>query len=91
MLFRSELKAYIEYIGQIETYERKNKSSLVKQNITLKTKDGQRLFAELRSHCFEKVKYLRKGQSVKIGYNFAGSIKNNKRYNNIIINEIDAL
>lgn len=86
-----EMVAYITHIGKIETYNRKDKTPLSKIGIDLETKDGQKLFAEIRYRNFEKVSFMRAGMAVVIGYEFAGSEKGGKKYNNIIINEINMI
>lgn len=85
------IEANIISIGKPETFVRTGMSPLSKQLIGLKTDDGQSLFCELRSNNFSKAKYFRIGMKVSASYNFGGSEKNGKQYNNIIINEIDII
>lgn len=84
-----KLTGNILFIGEIETYERQGREPLSKRMIALEVGNGQKLFAEIRPSNFEVSQYLRAGQRVKVSYVFAGSEKNGKQYNNIIITEIE--
>jgi len=73
-------------IGQLMQFDRVNKSSFVKRNITLKTMTDKLIFAEIRK--MDLLKDIEVGDVVDVKMSFSGSQKGEKRYNNIFINDI---
>lgn len=62
--------------------ERLKKASFTKKTLGIITKDQQKVFFELREPFLEELKV---GDNVTIEFYFAGSIKEEKSYNNLIV------
>lgn len=75
----------IECVGEINTIERKEKKPFRKRIIGVRKDDGQLAFFESRKDLDNEIPV---GSLVTIHYYFAGSVKNEKWYNNAIINHI---
>lgn len=81
----SSFDGKIESVGQINTIDRKEKKPFRKRIIGIKKEDGQVAFFESRK---DLDKDLPIGSDVTVHYYFAGSVKGDKQYNNVIINHI---
>lgn len=80
----------VHLISELIHIPRNGSPDLFKKTLTIETPDGQVLFPEARNH---KVRILEENNiqikdKVEIEYSFEGSTKNNKRYNNIYLNQI---
>lgn len=67
--------------------ERREKPSFVKVTMGLRTSDGQIIFFEVRESVIS-FEQLLSGGTASVEYYFAGSIKGDKKYNNIIAKHI---
>ena len=85
------ITASILFINTVKTFKRVGKPDLHTQDIGLITEDNQKLFCEIRSNNFDKVKFMRVKHNVKVSFYFAGSEKNGKHYNNIIVSDINVI
>lgn len=83
-----KLNAKLIEVGELIHIKRENLPDIFKKVLVLKTKDGQRLFPEIRNKKLSMMDNLVIGDLVEIEYTFEGSEKDNKRYNNIYINTI---
>ena len=77
------IKGEITDISSIITIERQQKSSFRKVTVGVMTEDGQLIFFEVRD-VVKGWDAIKVGEQVSISYYFAGSIKDDKLYNNII-------
>lgn len=82
------LLAQIQSIGELQKFSRRNKPDFSKIMVGLKTVDNQVLFCEVRNSNIQMLRNINEGDVVTIEYIFAGSIKNNKQYNNIFITNL---
>lgn len=84
------LKAQVEKIGDLEQIRRTTKPDLYKQLLTLKTEDGQILYPEIRNSLLKLIdrEGIVEGCLVEVEYRFQGSEKNDKVYNNIVLQSI---
>lgn len=81
-----EIVVGIKEIGPILNFNRDDKSSFIKRNITLITVTDKLIFAEIRK--MELLDDFQEGDLVTVKLSFSGSQKGDKLYNNIFINEI---
>ena len=73
-------------IGQLMEFNRENKSSFVKRNLTLRTMSDKLIFSEIRK--MDLLNGIAQGDVVEVAMSFSGSQKGEKKYNNIFINNI---
>lgn len=78
------LTCLILEIGEEQKFNRTNKKPFSKRMVSLQTSDGQKLFAEVRKMYL--LDGIHENDIVDVKISFAGSEKNNKKYNNIFIN-----
>jgi len=86
-----EIEGIVVLIGDLIHIERKNAPDLYKKVLTIETKDGQKLYPEIRNSKIKQLDNIDENSIVNIKYSFEGSEKNNKRYNNIRIHKITKL
>jgi hypothetical protein len=87
---RFALTAKITEIGELIQIRRTVKPDMYKRVLTLETEDSQILYPEIRN---TGLKILERegiviGDTVDIEYTFQGAEKNEKKYNNILIQSI---
>ncbi len=87
---RFALTAKITEIGELIQIRRTTKPDMYKRVLTLETEDSQILYPEIRN---TGLKILERegiviGDTVDIEYTFQGAEKNEKKYNNILIQSI---
>lgn len=87
---RFALTAKITEIGDLIQIRRTTKPDMYKRVLTLETEDSQILYPEIRN---TGLKILERegiviGDTVDIEYTFQGAEKNEKKYNNILIQSI---
>ena len=75
----------IQCVGEISTIQRKDKKPFDKRLIGVQKDDGQLAFFESRKQLDMELPI---GTRVVMHYYWAGSIKNEKMYNNIIVTHI---
>lgn len=75
----------IHSVGQVNTIDRKDKKPFRKRIIGIRKADGQIGFFESRKDLEREIPI---GTKVTIHYYFAGSIKEDKQYNNLIISHM---
>lgn len=75
----------VQSVGPVITISRENKRPFEKRIIGIETEDQQLVFFESRNNLRES---LPVGTKVEVEYYFAGSIKGDKSYNNIIASNI---
>jgi phosphoribosyl-dephospho-CoA transferase len=85
-----EIQGTITNIEDEKNIQRKTKPTLTKKVLTVETLDGQVLFMDIRNKRIEQLvlQNIQVNDLVNISYIFQGSIKDNKRYNNIFITTI---
>ena len=81
----------LSHIGPIEDFPGRKGQTFQKRVLGLDTEDGHIMFFQVRPKNFEQVQFFRVGMDVKVGVYFAGSEKEDKKYNNIIGEEIETL
>lgn len=75
-------------IGELQIFRRENKPDFSKVMVDVKTSDGQKIYCEVRNSHIPTLNPLKIGDIVEIEYIFAGSEKNDKKYNNVFIVDI---
>lgn len=75
-------------IGELTHIQRSGIPDINKVVLTVETIDGQILYPELRNKKLQLLENIEEGCVVNIEFSFEGSEKNNKRYNNIYINNL---
>lgn len=75
-------------VGELLIYQREGKDTLYKKMLVVRTKDGQKFFPEIRNKKISLLNDINVGDNVDLQFTFEGSEKNNKRYNNVYINNI---
>jgi hypothetical protein len=75
-------------IGELLIYQREGKDTLYKKMLVVRTKDGQKFFPEIRNKKISLLDGINVGDNVDLQFTFEGSEKNDKRYNNVYINNI---
>ena len=83
-----KLKGVIIEIGELVHIQRNGIPDLYKRVLTVETIDEQVLYPELRNGKLQLLDNIEEGCVVNIEFSFEGSEKNNKRYNNIYINNL---
>ena len=86
-----KIKGIVTKIGDLVHIERKGVSDLYKRVLTLETIDEQVLYPEIRNNKLSMLEDIPEQSVVEIEFSFEGSEKNDKRYNNIYINNITRL
>lgn len=81
----SSFSGVILSVSEVATIDRKDKKPFRKRLIGIKKEDGQVGYFESRK---ELEKELPAGMKVTVHYYFAGSSKNDKCYNNVIISHM---
>lgn len=76
----------IKEISPLLRFDRPNKPSFIKVNVTLSTMTDRLIFAEVRKT--EILEDIEEGDVAEVELSFAGSQKGDKKYNNIFINSI---
>lgn len=83
-----KIKGVITEIGELVHIQRNGIPDLYKRVLTVETIDEQVLYPELRNGKLQLLDNIDEGCVVNIEFSFEGSEKNNKRYNNIYINNL---
>ena len=85
-----EAEVVVHDISELINIERKDNRDMKKIMVTLETRDGQILFAELRNNKIELMNKVRLAvkDKVTVFFTFQGSQKKDKKYNNIYIVDI---
>ena len=86
-----KIKGVITEIGELIHIQRAGIPDLYKKVLTLETIDEQILYPEIRNAKLKLLDNLYENSTVEIEFSFEGSEKNDKRYNNIYINNITKL
>jgi hypothetical protein len=81
----------ITEIGELQVFSRKNKMDYSKRMLEMETADKQRIFGEVRNSLIPVLRHVSPGDIVEIDYFFAGSEKDGKKYNNIIVVNISKI
>ena len=81
----------ITFIEPIAVFERLYIPNLTKQVFTLETLDEQILYLETRNAKVKLLENIDVNSIVEVEFTFEGSEKNNKRYNNLIVQKITKL
>lgn len=84
----SKIKGVITEIGDLVHIQRQGIPDLYKKVLTLETIDGQVLYPEVRNGKLKLLDNVYENSTVEIEYSFEGSEKNDKRYNNIYVNNL---
>ena len=86
-----QITGTITLIEEEKIITRKEKESFSKVVITLETTDNQIVFIEVKNSKIKELelKNIKLHDYVTVCYIFKGSIKNEKRYNNIILVSIE--
>jgi hypothetical protein len=84
-------KGVITEISELVHIQREGIPDLYKRVLTIETIDKQILYPELRNGKLKMLEDLYENSVVEIEFSFEGSEKNNKKYNNIYINNITRL
>lgn len=79
----------IHCIGEIISVQRKDKQTFDKRTIGVQKEDGQIGFFEMRKNL--EAENIQVGLDVTVHYYWAGSIKDKKWYNNIVITHIQPI
>lgn len=83
-----KIKGVITEIGKLVHIERNGIPDLYKRVLTVETIDEQVLYPELRNGKLQLLENIEENCIVEIEFSFEGSEKNDKRYNNIYINNL---
>ena len=85
-----KIKGIVTEIGDMVHIKRNGIPDLYKKVLTMKTVDDQVLYPEVRNSKLKLLEELNvtEGSVIEIEFSFEGSEKNEKRYNNIYINNI---
>lgn len=86
-----KIKGVITEIGDLVHIQRTGIPDLYKRVLTIETIDEQVLYPEVRNGKLKLLDDLYENSTVEIEFSFEGSEKNDKRYNNIYINNITRL
>lgn len=81
----STISGEVYSVSEVISIERNNKKPINKRTIGVKTEDQQLVFFESRINLKQ---HLPEGTKVVVDYYFAGSIKGERSYNNIIAENI---
>lgn len=86
-----QLKGTITLIEEEKIINNKNGNKFRKVVLTLETMDNQKLFIEVRNEKIAELelKNINLHDFVEVSFVFKGSIKNEKRYNNILLDTIN--
>lgn len=84
------LTAQVTEIGELDQIRRTTKPDLYKRILRLETSDAQVLYAEIRNAALKVLdrEGIIEGTIVEVSISFQGSMKGDKRYNNILITSI---
>ena len=91
------MKALTPFVGQFQSMSKpetlnNTEGKPVKRRSVVKitTEDGQMVFFEIRDAVISRIEKLgiQPGDTIKVGFVFIGSEKNNRVYNNLFINHI---
>jgi len=85
------LTGTVTMVGDLVHIQRKSVPDLYKRVLTIELIDGQKLFPEIRNVRLKLLEknHIQEGNLVNVEYSFEGSEKDDKRYNNIYINNIE--
>ena len=88
-----KISGTIIFIGEKEVIRRKNLPKLHKRIIGVETLDGQKLYLELRQKRLNLIESekLEINTYVNVEYTFEGTERNNKRYNNLYVQDIKSV
>lgn len=84
----SNIKGVITEIGELVHIERDGIPDLFKRVLTIEGTDGQILYPEVRNGKLKMLENFSENSVVNVEYSFEGSTKNNKKYNNIYVNNL---
>tara|TARA_R110000803_G_scaffold165053_2_gene228659 strand:+ start:90 stop:368 length:279 start_codon:yes stop_codon:yes gene_type:complete len=85
---------FIKQVGRVRKItekieiEREGKPNIIKRTFTFLANDGQKHYPEIRNAKIGLLDYIQEGDRVEILFILQGTEKNDKRYNNILINSI---
>jgi hypothetical protein len=84
-----KIKGMVTEIGDLVHIKREGIPDLYKKVLTVQTVDEQILYPEVRNGKLKQLDgIIEEGNIVEIEFSFEGSEKNDKRYNNIYVNNI---
>ena len=84
----TKIRALLKEKGQIKTFKEGTNLEFSKVVLSLQTVDDQILYVEVRNKRIAYLEEIPVGSIVNVEVIFAGSEKNNKRYNNILVTKI---
>lgn len=79
------LRVQLSELGELQVFSRRGRPDFSKRMVDAVTADGQKLYGEVRNSMIPVLNHFKVGDIVEIDYFFAGSEKDGKKYNNIII------
>lgn len=87
------LCGFITDIGEIQQIRRTTKPDILKRTVSVVTEDNQKVFMEIRNASIKELQRegVENNSYVNIDFVFEGSEKNGKKYNNIIIRNIELI
>ena len=80
-----QITATVTYKGELQIFRRNTKPDFSKKMVDLVTSDNQRLYCEIRNSNIPKLERIEVDDVVLVEILFAGSEKNDKKYNNLYI------
>lgn len=83
-----KIKGLITEIGELVHIKREGIPDLYKRVLIVETSDEQVLYPEVRNSKLKLLDNIEEGAVVEIEFSFEGSEKNDKRYNNIYVNNL---
>jgi hypothetical protein len=87
----TKLRALLKEKGPKRTFKEGTLAEFSKMVLSLVTVDDQMLFVEVRNRRIEELDNIPEGAIVNVDFIFAGSEKNGKRYNNLIVTKISRI
>lgn len=79
---------YVSELTDVLNIKRLGKPDINKRTFTFTSLDGQKCYPEVRNSKLNILDYIRNGDRVEMTFVLQGSEKNNKKYNNVLINSI---
>lgn len=86
-----KVTAKVTFIGELQIFRRNTKPDFSKRLVSLNTEDGQVMFCEIRNSKIPLINPIKIGDVVNVDIIFAGSEKNDKRYNNLYIVNLELI
>lgn len=86
-----KLRALLKEKGPVRTFKKGTVAEFSKVTLSLVTVDDQTLYVEVRNKRINLLEEILEGSIVDVEFIFAGSEKNGKRYNNIMVTKISKI